>query len=766
MNGEVRSVNKNFNKLFGKALILSLVFIFVFPIVSFANTAKDSNEVHELIIMTTTDIHSYIMPFDYMTDRAVDTYGLTKTATLIDQIRAKHANTLLFDNGDVIQGSLLGELEAIIEPIGTGETQAVIKAMNALGYDGATVGNHEFNFGLDFLDNAIESSDFPWINANVFKAGTNLTEPYFKPYTILDHEVDGKPIKVGIIGFVPPQIMNWDKLHLDGKVEVMEIVDAAKRYIPEMKEHGADLVIALAHTGIDLGGRERENAALALAKVPGIDALVMGHAHSQFPGNANYAAQPGVDGEKGTIHGVPAVMAGSWGSHLGTIKLELEEVNGTWSVKDSESKIIGVTGVEQKQSLVSLVADVHQRTINFANTVVAKVSGSLNDFFARVFDNEVTQLVNDAQMWFIQNHFKGTEYDGRPLLSAAAPFRSGHRGGYTDVLAGDVRIKDLADIYVYTNTIQVVDIDGAALKKWLEHSAANFNHIDPTLATDQWLLNTTTFSAFNYDIIDGVEYQIDVTKPIGERIVNLTYNGEPVTSEMTFLVATNNYRAGGGGDHLVNATLVPSVTDLLKQNRDVVRDYMIHVKDYQPYAAFNWSILPVETVGRVLFTSSAKGVDHLTTLANNNVLGASLVSLTEVPTDNPSLLTFAYNMGYTLPVNEPGDDDTTEPGSGDGDTTVPGPGDRDGNTTVPGSDDDGTSEPGSGSDDSKEESTPVVGDKPKKDEKKAVKNEKKAEKGKKLPNTATSVYNMLAIGLALLLVGTGAFFYQRKRKLV
>ncbi|MCE7793257.1 bifunctional 2',3'-cyclic-nucleotide 2'-phosphodiesterase/3'-nucleotidase [Salipaludibacillus sp. CUR1] len=626
---------KAFFRTVKRAAIIGSAFMLFSPVTSFAES--NDQESHELTIMTTTDIHSYLMPYDYMNDEAVDDYGFVKAATLIEQVRAENDNTILFDNGDIFEGSMLGELETFIDPLEEGETQAVIKALNELDYAAASIGNHEFNFGLDYLDDAIESADFPWLSANVYKAGTDREEHYYEPYTVIEHEVDGKSIDIGVIGFVPPQIMSWDNLHLEGNVEVREIVDSAQRYIPELKEQ-SDIVVALAHTGVNTGDRETEHAAVTLAEeVDGIDALVMGHAHQTFPGNTGYDEVDGVDDENGTIHGIPAVMAGNWGSHLGTITLEMTEEDGAWNIVSSSSEVTGVEGVEENEDIVNLISDVHERTMEYISTVVGSISDGINTFFSLVMDNEVTQLVNDAQLWFAEDFFSGTEYEERKLLSAAAPFRAGYRGGYTEVDAGDVTIGNLADIYVYSNTLQVVDVNGDELTEWLERSAENFEQIDPGAEEEQSLL--ASFSAFNFDVIEGVDYYLDVTQPVGERVTDLTYEGEPVTSDMEFLVVTNNYRAGGGGDHLEDADLVEELIDLNIQNREVIADFFREQEgDYHPHSSMNWALLPTEIDSEVTFTSSIDGADHI------DRLGLELVSFTGNLTDDDDGAYYEYHF--------------------------------------------------------------------------------------------------------------------------
>ncbi|CAM3939053.1 bifunctional 2',3'-cyclic-nucleotide 2'-phosphodiesterase/3'-nucleotidase [Alkalicoccus chagannorensis] len=592
---------------------------------------------HELTIMGTTDIHSYLMPYDYMNDEEVDDYGFVKAATLIEQVRAEKENTILFDNGDTFEGSMLGELETLIEPLEEDETQAVIKLLNELDVQAASIGNHEFNFGLDYLDDAIDSADYPWLSANVYEAGTDREEHYFEPYTVVEHEVDGKPLDIGVIGFVPPQIMQWDNLHLEGNVEVREIVESAERYLPDLQEE-SDIVVALAHTGVNTSDRGSEHAAVDLAQVDGIDAMVMGHAHQTFPGNSGYDEVDGVDDEAGTIHGVPAVMAGSWGSHLGTIDLDLYEEDGEWTVGSAYSEVTGVedTGVEPNDTMVDMIADVHERTLDYISETVGHFTEGMNTFFSLVMDNEVTQIVNDAQLWFAEEYFADSEYEEKPILSASAPFRAGYRGGYTEVDAGPVTIGDLADIYLYSNTLQVVDLDGDELVQWMERSAESFNQIDPDETDDQYLL--ASFSAFNFDIMEGVEYEIDVTQPEGERITNLTYNGEEVTGDDEFYVVTNNYRAGGGGDHLDDADLVESLVDMNVQNRQIIADFLGETGDYTPHATMNWEVKPVETAGDVTFNSSLDAPAHA------EQLGLDQVSYTGETTSDGDGAVFTYNL--------------------------------------------------------------------------------------------------------------------------
>lgn len=322
-----------------------------------------SNQVH-LRLMETTDLHVHVFPYDYYADKPRDTVGLARTASLIGDIRAEATNSLLLDNGDFLQGNPMGDYIAYERGMKEGDTHPVIQAMNAVGFDGSTLGNHEFNYGLDFLMKSLAGADFPVVCANVAKstgAGPRDDTTLLPPYVILERELtDGAgnthPIKIGLIGFVPPQVMNWDRRHLEGNVQARDILETARAYVPEMKEKGADIIIALSHSGIgsaqEVDGME--NASVPLAAVEGIDAIMTGHSHLVFP-SSTYADFAGVDVDKGTIHGTPATMGGFWGSHMGLIDLMLERDGSGWRVVGHASEARPISQREEDRSITALV---------------------------------------------------------------------------------------------------------------------------------------------------------------------------------------------------------------------------------------------------------------------------------------------------------------------------------------------------------------------------------------------------------------------------
>ena len=571
-----------------------------------------------LRLMGTSDLHANIFSYDYYRDKPDDTVGLAKTAALIRAARAEVANAVLLDNGDIIQGTPLGDYMALSSGLKAGDVHPMIGAMNVLGYAACTLGNHEFNYGLEFLETALAGANFPAVCCNIFKPDGSF---YFTPWLLHEQvcfDESGAPhtLRIGIIGFTPPQIVQWDQSHLHGRLTTTGIAEAGRLYVPQLRALGADLVVALCHSGISRkpAAPGEENAALALAKVGGIDAMFTGHQHLLLPG-ADFSGIAGVDVGAGALAGVPAFMPGFWGSHLGLIDLDLESREPGWRVTAAhvEARPIYARADRVVTPLVQPAPDVlaaaqhaHDQTLAYVRSPVGDIASPINSYFALVADNPSVQIVNAAQSWYVKRLIAALPaLASLPVLSAAAPFKAGGRGGpdyYTDVKAGAIAIKNVADLYLYPNTLRVVKVDGATLREWLERSAGIFRRLDPASSAEQELIDPT-FASYNFDVIDGVSYAIDVTQPSrydgdgklvapdARRVVDLRFDDKPIDEAQLFLVATNNYRAGGGGGFpgCDGSTIVLEAPDA---NRDVLVRYIVETRHIEPQADGNWRFAP------------------------------------------------------------------------------------------------------------------------------------------------------------------------------
>lgn len=583
-----------------------------------ANQPVEGQEV-DVRILATTDLHTNLVNYDYYQDKPVENVGLAKTAILIEKAKKENSNTILVDNGDTIQGTPLGTYKAIVNPVKEGEQHPMYTALQKLGFEVGTLGNHEFNYGLDYLKRVIETAGMPIVNANVVdpKTGAYIYDPYkIITKTFVDKTGHKTTVKIGVTGIVPPQILSWDKANLEGKVLVNDSVEAIKNIIPEMRKAGADITLVLSHSGIgdDKYEKGEENEGYQIASLPGVDAVVTGHSHAEFPsgnGTGFYEKYPGVDGINGKINGTPVTMAGKYGDHLGIIDLNLVYKNRKWSVVNSKGSIrkIYTKSKEADERIKEIAKESHEGTVKYVRQQVGTTSAPITSYFALVKDDPSVQIVNNAQIWYAKRELAGTPEGSLPILSAAAPFKAGTRGdatAYTDIPAGPIAIKNVADLYLYDNVTAILKITGSQLKEWLEMSAGQFNTIDPSKKEAQQLINSS-YRTYNFDVIDGVTYEYDVTQPNkydregkllhpdASRVRNLKYQGKNVRPEQEFIVVTNNYRANGQFPGVRDASL----NRLLGlENRQAIINYILEEKNINPSADKNWR-----------FTDSIKGLD-------------------------------------------------------------------------------------------------------------------------------------------------------------
>jgi 2',3'-cyclic-nucleotide 2'-phosphodiesterase/3'-nucleotidase len=603
----------------------------------------------DVAVLETTDLHSNILSYDYYKQKADPTLGFERTVMLIRKARTQFTNSFLFDAGDTIQGSVLADYQAQVQKIDCTQELAIYKAMDAIGYDGGTIGNHEFNYGLPYLSQvtgtpmnvdggtaqACSGPHYPLVLANVNSARDG--KPIFKPWTIVERKVaaftpDGSelsvPLRVAIIGFAPPPIMQWDKQNLQGKVTVTGVVEAAQKYMPEIQAQHPDLVVAILHGGLNTAPytNDMENGGWYLAGVPGIDVLLLGHEHVEFPG-PRFAHMQDVDDQHGFVRGVPAVMGGFFGKDLGVIRLALVRQQGRWTVDKTKTfsqvwpicpplmvagkPTVSAANCAPADPQVALaVGKVQQAAIDYVNTPIGQSKLRMSTYFADEGDMSALAPVNAAQIDYTRHALSTAhpELASTPVIGSAAAFRTGFGGpdDYTDVMPGPLTLRSAADLYFYPNTLTAVKLDGAGVKAWLEMSAGRFNRIDPNATGEQQLINVK-YVGYNFDQIQGgIAYVIDVSKPVGQRIVKLTYRGKPIAPSQTFVVVTNNYRASGGGHFpgLDGSNVVLAAPD---GTREIVAHWLqahpaLDAKDLPPAS---WHFARLKTRGTVVFTSAS-----------------------------------------------------------------------------------------------------------------------------------------------------------------
>ncbi|WP_116247080.1 bifunctional UDP-sugar hydrolase/5'-nucleotidase [Nocardiopsis sp. FIRDI 009] len=530
------------------------------PDTAAASSARDAL----ITVMGTSDLHGYCLNWDYFkdaeyTNAAGDHIGIAKAASLIERIRAERGrgNTLLFDSGDTIQGSSLATYYNTVEPFTeTGEIHPMARAMNAVGYDAVVLGNHEFNYGIDHLNAWIEQMDAPVLGANAVHHGTD--DPAYRPYVLRRMHVETtdkpgrQPLVVGVLGLTNPGSILWDRRHVEGKLEFRDLVESAAHWVPVMRAHGADVVIVSAHSG-DSGTSSYgddlpvENASAMVAEqVPGIDAILFGHAHRDVP---ERFVTNRVTGER-----VLMSMPSYWGRRLSVMDLALRRERGRWRVVSKSAVALNANTVEEDPRVVAAVQDQHATAVSYVNQVIATSVEELSAAEACWRDTAIVDYIQHVQTETVRAALRGTPEGELPVISIAAPF---NRSAVFP--AGDVSIRDMAGLYIYDNTLLASELTGAQVRDYLEHAARYFARVAPGERVDpEAITNAGGTPDYNFDQIAGLVYDIDISRPEGERITSLTLDGREVADDQRFVMAVNNYRQSGGGNfpHIADAPVV------------------------------------------------------------------------------------------------------------------------------------------------------------------------------------------------------------------
>lgn len=596
-----------------------------------------------LRILATTDLHAHLSAWDYYLDRPADGHCLARVASLLRAARVEEENCLYFDNGDLIEGGPLAEFAVQAKASDSAQHHPMVAALNALGCDAAALGNHEFSYGIPFLEKVMSGAGYPVLSANILRGkGPTVAadQPFFQPWTLLERSFADSAggtqrLRIGVLGLTPPQVLDWDRALLSHQLNARGMVEAAAHYLPLIRAAGADIVVVLAHCGVGRadGPETGENVGVHLATLPGIDVLVLGHEHQVFP-------LPGDDGpDGGKLSGVPVVVPGAFGSHLGVVDLDLRQGDAGWMVTQSRAhcRAVATRGsdgaavplIGPDAAITALAQDSHQATRAFVAQPVGASDVPLHSYFALAQPSAIHTLIAAAQAAHLAEFVRQTAWEGLPILSATAPFKTGGRGGpdyFTDVPAGILLMRHAADLYLYPNRFAALVLNGAGLRDWLERAATAYTRVTPGLP-DKPLLHPD-FPATCLEMIAGLTYRIDLSAPAGfdaptgqrtgqpGRIRDLCYQGRPVTDVMRFALATNSHRLGMlmGVSGAMRPEVISDGTGA-PGSREVLLRYLARGAAVPPRQPPDWGFCSVPGA-RVTLDTSPNAVAYLQEIAH------------------------------------------------------------------------------------------------------------------------------------------------------
>src|ERR1041385_4767773 len=550
-----------------------------------ANSAQNSpSKRAHVVILSTTDMHGHIFPIDYYTNK-YDNVGIAKVATIIKQARKDDPDLLLLDSGDTIQGT---PLEYLHNKRNNTPPDPMMLTMNALKYDAMAVGNHEYNFGLKVLEKARSEAKFPFLSANTYDTGAKGTaSTHYEPYIV--KEVQG--VKIGILGLTTPGIPYWENLPNYTGLEFHETVSEAKKWVPILREkEKVDVVVIAMHMGIEEDLRTgipnpstvpNENAAIAIARqVPGVDVILMGHTHRDVPSifvKGDYVITKTDPTEKASYDGVLLTQANRWASHVARVDLYLDRgEDNHWHLLAKSARTIPVTEkTEIDPEIAKLGESYDKETQAWLGRNIGESSEELTAEGCRFKDTAIIDLIQRVQL-----------EAGKADVSMAACFNpSAH------IPRGAVTVRDIAGLYEYENTLVTVELTGQQLKDALEHSTRYFKDYQAGKSLND--LVDPRIPGYNFDVAEGVSYDIDLTKPVGQRIINLKFKNQPLAMTQKLKVVTNNYRVNGGGGFTMYKD-APIVYRSSAEVRELIIDWVERNKTVPTQSTNNWRIVGVQ----------------------------------------------------------------------------------------------------------------------------------------------------------------------------
>jgi 2',3'-cyclic-nucleotide 2'-phosphodiesterase (5'-nucleotidase family) len=528
---------------------------------SIGATAVATGDTRDIVVVSTTDVHGRLRAWDYYADSAEKNRGLTRAATIIDSVRRSNpGRVVVVDGGDLLQGNPFTYVAARVT---TDTLNPVVAAMNAVGYDAAAIGNHEYNYGVPYLELAVRQGRFPFLSANTYRLDGSHA---FRPWTIVERE----GVKVGIVGATTPGVMSWDAEKVRGRVKLGDIVPAVRTAAAEARAAGADVIVALLHSGLNepsnydtvATGIPSENVAARVAReIPGIDLVVYGHSHKEA--------------REIRIGGTLLMQPKEWATSVGIAHLEVNRKGDGWRVAQSRGEIIQAAGHAEDPKVLAATAANHAETIAYTKTPIASTPVAWKGDSVRLQDTPLIDFILETER----------KAAGADLASTAAFTTS------ASIAAGPITVAQLARLYPYENTLRAVRISGKQLRDYLEYSSRYFKSVDASVSPTR-VVTDPTIPGINYDMVSGVDYTIDLARPVGSRITGLSVKGTPVRDTDMFTLALNNYRqSGGGGYSMLRGA--PVVYDRQQDIRQLLIDEVRARKTIRPedYFKQNWRLV-------------------------------------------------------------------------------------------------------------------------------------------------------------------------------